>query len=70
MSEPKSKVWKVNQKTVAEDAPLRTRLIRASRRSEVESFLLAEHTIEIASQDDLLDLAKTVEVENVERAAG
>lgn len=65
MPEPKSKVFKVVQKTVHEDAPTRTRLIRADRRSAVESFLLAEVTIDVASQDDLLALAKTVEVENV-----
>lgn len=60
-----SKVFKVIQKVAADDAPTRTRLIRADRRTAVESFLLAEAKIDVASQDDLLDLAGKVTVESV-----
>lgn len=49
--------------TQVDEGATRKRLIRADRRSAVEAYLLNEVTIAVASQDDLVDLAKTVDVE-------
>jgi hypothetical protein len=48
------------------DAPERRRLVRATGLAQVRQYLASEVHVTLASQDDLVALAKTVTVEEAE----
>lgn len=61
--EAKLKIFKVthanaDEGTQTDEGATRVRLIRADRRAAVESFLLSEVTIDVATQEDCFALSR------------